>query len=660
MKRYDILLGALPALAALAFTSCSQEENISSGNERELTGISTQIGTTRTVRTTSDKEPLYVGRSSFVGGDNINMTHFGRTANTIEGFTYSNILWEKKTDESGWTRVDDSGKIYWSDATSAHTFIGYSMPYEDFPWTKTTAENMPDVYHGQLTLTDGIVDYTNTTDADGNEVSGNEKLKKDDIVLAYSTEVVADATGIGTVDFRHALSCLTFDLNINGFSSTAGIGDDEKDNATRVISLVVHNQPYQYKWAQTSDCAEEETGSATADVKAWTNNMNGDATTSGRNRRFYYHTLAVPGTRSSMSIEFTVTYPDPLNTANTLTNTYTATATNVELIAGKRTTIKISLNHQNETMTVGAEYNDWDYVNTPDHSELTKKSTFLTSTTKANIHLHDESGLIRDDATWLYTDSDGNVLDVDGNDGSEDNPYTISSANQFLAFAYEVNEGKMTFEGKYVSLNASLYMQPSTTGTSMEWIGIGTSQYPFKGHFDGRLHDISRLKGKSLFGYVAEGATVSGVTLTTMLGTTDGGCVATNNAGTISGCMANGDVTGTSYAGGICETNSGTIIACAHIGSVTATTAVGTVAGKNTGTATAVYATSKLSATTVVVQCYYDKTMYTSATDEEAERWGKTSTEMLKQDFVTLLNQEIGTATTYRFVYRPSQCPTIQ
>ncbi len=660
MKRYDILFGALPALAALAFTSCSPEEDIIAGDAREMTGISTQIGTTRTLRTTSDKEPLYVGRSSFLGGDTINMTHFGRTAIAIADFTYSDILWEKKTDESGWTRVDDSGKIYWSDATSAHTFIGYSMPYDDFPWTKTSAENVPDTYHGQLTLTDGIVDYTNTTDADGNVVSGNEKLKKDDIVLAYSTEVVADATGIGTVDFRHALSCLTVDLNINGFSSTAGIGDNEKDNATRVISLIVHNQPYQYKWAQISDCAEEETGSATADIKAWTNNINGDATTSGRNRRFYYHTLAVPGTRSSMSIEFTVTYPDPLNTSNTLSNTYTATANNVELIAGKRTTIKISLNHQNETMTVGAEYNDWDYVNTPDHSELSKKTTFLASTSRANVRLHDASGLIREDATWLYTDSDGNVVDVDGNDGSEENPYTISSADQLLAFAYEVNEGKMTFEGKYVCLNANLYLQASTTGTNVEWIGIGSSEYPFKGHFDCRLHDIGRLKGKSLFGYVAEGASVSGVKLTSMLGTTDGGSIAYHNAGTISGCFGNGNVTGTDYAGGICQTNSGTIIASAHIGSVTATGVAGTVAGKNTGTLTALYATSKMTAPTVDVQCYYDKTMYASATDEESARWGKTSAEMLKPEFVTLLNNEIGTATTYRFVYRPSECPTIE
>ncbi len=658
MKKFNILFAALPAFVALA--SCSANEELGSQDVRELSGISTQIGSTRAARVVSDREPRYVGRSAFLGGDTINMTYFARTGSTIADFTYRNVLWEKKTDESGWTRVDDDKKIYWSDATSPHTFIGFSKPYEDFPWTKTETAGLPDIYRGQLTLTDGIVDYTNTTDKSGNEVSGNEKLKKDDIVLAYSTSVVADATGIGTVEFSHALSCLTFDLNINGFSSTPGIGDNEKDNATRVVSLIVHNQPYQYKWTQTSDHAEVDDNSATADIKAWTNSINGDATTSGRNRRFYYHTLAVPGSRSEMDIEFTVTYPDPLNTANTLSNTYTAKATNVELIAGKRTTIKISLNHQNEQMTVGAEYDDWEYADTPDQGELTKKSTFLASTSKANVHLHDEAGLIRDDATWLYTDSDGNIVDVDGNDGSAANPYSISSAYQLLAFAYEVNEGKMTFADKYVSLNANLYMQESISGTGVEWIGIGTSQYPFMGHFDGRLHDINRLKGKSFFGYISSDATVSGVMLMGMLGTTDGGCIVCNNAGTISGCMANGDVNGTSSAGGICETNSGTIIACAHIGSVTATDVVGTVAGKNTGTATAVYATSKLSATTVAVQCYYDKTMYPSASDEDAARWGKTSTEMLQKSFVTLLNDEIGTASTYRFVYRPSECPTIE
>ncbi len=663
MKRYKIGLSILSTLTTFAFIACSSEENITTPHTDilEMSGFKAQINanSSRAIRAISGKEPLYVGRSSFKGGDTIVMTHFGRTENPITEFTYKGIYWEKQTDESGWTRVDDNNKIYWSDANNAHTFIGYSKPYGDFKWTKTEVEGTPDVYHGQLTLTNDTIDYTNYTDESGNEVSGNEKLKNDDIVLAYSKSVVADETGIGTVDFRHALSCLTFDLNINGFSSDPSIGENEKDNATRVVSLIVYNQPYQYKWAQTSDSAEEEDNSKTANVKAWTNHIDGDATTNGRYRRFYYHTLAVPGSRDKIDIEFTVTYPDPLNTANTLSNTYTATATNVELIAGKRTTIKITLNHQNESMTVGAEYNDWEYENTPDQGVLTKKSTFLSSTARANVKLHDEAGLIKDDATWLHTDSDGNVVDIYGNDGSEDSPYSISSANELLSFAYEVNEGKMTFEGKYVTLNANLYLQGSTSGSNVEWIGIGSATYPFKGHFDGRLHSINRLKGKSFFGYVSSEATVSGVTLTEMLGTTDGGCIVCNNAGAISGCMANGDVTGSDYAGGICETNSGTIIACAHIGSVKATN-TGSIAGQNTGTISAAYATSKFTATNTEIQCYYDKTMYTAATDEEATKWGKTSIEMLKQDFVTLLNNEIGTATAYRFKYQPSECPSIE
>ena len=670
-KAQNTIKGVLAVVAIAAFTACNNEEGSVAdyADALPLQGLSAGIHggenvSVRASRTSmAEKEPLYVGRSSFVGGDEIVMTKFARTDNPIPEFSYNGLTWEKKTDESGWTRADESKKIYWSDAKSSHTFIGYSLPSQSFTWTKEEGTaGLADTYRAQLTLdSDGAVNYTNTTEGDGTEKSGNDKMKADDVVLSYDTEVVADATGIATVYFRHALSCLTINLNISGFSATTGVGDDEGDNATRVTQLTIHSQPYKYKWTQGSDAAVMDDESATANVHAWTNSPDGDPTTKGRNRRFYYHALAVPGTRD-VEMDFTVTYPDPLDDTKTLTNTYTATATGVDFTAGKRTTINVTLNHKNEKITVGAEYDDWEFQETPDEGNLAKNTTYLSSTSMDNVVLHDKDGLISDDATWLYKDG-SNVVDIYGNDGrTAEKAYTISSANQLLAFAYEVNQGKMDFEGKYVRLDANLYLQPTTSASSIEWIGIGNETYPFKGHFDGGLRDLRRLKGASLFGKIAEGATVQGVRLYQMVGTTDGGSVACNNAGTVTGCWTNGNVSNSNgNAGGICAQNSGTITVCSHIGAVTATGGcAGTIAGSNAGTITACYAGTGLTGTSADVQCYYDKGMYTSDDEDVTTKWGKTTSEMTQQSFVTLLNTEAGTGALYKFTHQPSEYPSIE
>ncbi len=461
-------------------------------------------------------------------------------------------------------------------------------------------------------------------------------------------------------------------LNINGFSSTAGVGDDEKDNSTRVVSVKVLNQPYKYKWDQLSDAVTLEEETSTATVKAWTDNENGDATTSGRDRRFYYHTLAVPGKRSEMDIEFTVTYHDPNNTSRILTNTYTAKAENVEMVGGKRTIINISLNHLNEEMTVGTEYIDWEFYNTPDEAELSKNSIYLSSTDVSNVVYHDKA-TNADDAVWLYTDKmtmGDPIKDIYGNDGTAEKPYSIATANQLLCFAYEVNKGNMDFEDKYIQLDANLYMQASTSGTGMEWynlkigssLSIGTSENPFQGHFYGGLHSISRLKGYSLFGYIGSKGTVEGVSLENMLGTTNGGSVAENNAGTITGCAVNGDVSGQSLAGGICATNSGTISACYHIGAVKAATTAGTIAGNNdTGTikGSTCYAASGMTGSSILLQCYYDTEFYSSGSSDDASTWGKTSSDLMKNAFVTTLNGNMEEGSSYQYQFSPSEFPKL-
>ncbi len=665
---------ALLGMMTPVWIACSSEgENTTTASADAilLQGVKADIsvetsGNTRATRaTTTAREPLYVGREAFVANDAFTMTKFCRTVSTIDDFSYNNQVWIKKTSDSGWTREDDNTKIYWSDAQNGHTFIGFSVPQDKtFDWTEAKG-----VYSGQLTATGDTIDYTNYTQ-DGTEVSGNEKMKKDDVVLTYSKEVVPDATGIATVYFRHGLACLTIDLNISGFASTSGMAPDEKDNAARVVSMKILNQPYQYQWSQDGDAVVAVNEEETKTVKAWANHVDGDATTSGRDRRFYYHTLAVPGTRSEINMEFMVTYPDPTNTKRKLWKTYTATAKDVKLVGGKRTVIKISLNHQNEDMTVGAEFVDWIFRETPDDAGLDKNSIYLSSTSDSGIKMHDDASIVTsDDATWLYTDESSlnqDILDIYGNDGSKEHPYSITSANQFLAFAYEVNKGLMDFSDKYVQLDANLYMQASTSGTNVSWIGIGTSDHPFKGHFYGGLRNINRLKGCSLFNYIGEGATVEGVVLVNMLGTTNGGSVAMNNAGTITGCGVNGDVVGTSKAGGICATNSGTISMCFHIGAVKATDETGVVGGiaaENTGSGSIVgnscYVASGMTGGTVTMQCYYDKEFYPSGTTDEQSSWGKSSSELMKASFVTALNRGCPDGSSYQFNFSPSEYPSL-
>ncbi len=670
MKKRNITKGMAALLGAVLgiFVSCGNETEsaATASGARALQGLSATIaGSSTGTRATraASSEPLYVGREKFVGGDKIKMTDFKRTEHSINDFTYSDEDWQKTTDDAGWTRDDDENTIYWSDAASNHTFIGYSLPYADFHWKKDEGTN---VYHGQLTLTGDTIDYTNYTSDDNTAVSGNEKLKKDDVLLTYSTTVVPDATGIATIEFRHGLACVTVVLNISGFSTTAGVGDDEKDNSTRVTSVRLLNQPYLYKWDKQSAAVTLEDETSTATVKAWTDNTNGDATTTGRDRKFYYHTLAVPGTRSEMDVEFTVTYHDPNNTSRILTNTYTAKATDVELVGGKRTLIKISLNHLNEEMTVGTEYIDWEFSNTPDEADLHKNSIYLSSIDEKNVVYH-SAVTNADDAVWLYTDkssAEQKVCDIYGNDGSKEKPYSIATADQLLCLAYEVNNGKMDFEGKYIQLDANLYMQASTSGTGVGWMGIGTSTHPFKGHFIGGLHSISRLSGKSLFGYIDSEGTVEGVSLTNLLGTTNGGSVAENNAGTITGCAVNGDVAGTTLAGGICATNSGTISVCYHIGAVKAESGVaGTIAGSTTDagiTGNTCYAASGMTGTSVLVQCYYDTEFYSLGSEADVNTWGKTSSDMMKKAFVTELNNNKGESSpSYEYKFSPSEFPQL-
>ena len=621
--------------ALLAIASCS-EQNMPGVNDdcdpRLLTGINALMGQSESRAYVPLTDPNYIGRKDFANGDKLVFTTIKRTNSHIEAYTYAGIVWNRTG--GGWNRDKNDGQpenIYWSDGKSGHTFTAYSLPVGDFAW-----EEKGGYYFGKLgnfTTDDATaIDYCSTFGSDFSIApadSGSIKLRRDDLVLSHKTDLVADPGGsIATVRFNHALSFVYIKVNINGFaaSSTA------EDTKSRVHDMEILSQPIYYKWNKQSSAAEPLSGSesekpscitdaaATKTLKACIFNPKGQ--NNNQYKEFIFTSLAVPTTEAgrTMQMRFKVTYPDPLrpNTA-TVTKTYVATIDGVKLYAGKRTQINITLHHTDETMTVGAEYHDWEFVSTPDNSNLTKKSTFLSYVSRDSVTIHTDSIATEDDATWLYykrdtngviqKDAEGNdiILDVYGNDGTEGKPYIIATADQLLSFAYEV-KGGFYFSGKCVKLDAAITMQPklttqATDANAVHWIGIGDNEHAFNGKFLGYSRQLSGLLGKPLFIKTDTAAFVEHISLKNVLGVDGGGAAVETNGGILGACIIEGDVNYTPeggagegepiYCGSLAAVNEATghILSCVHLGKVQGPDYVGGLVGLNKGHIVASYHT---------------------------------------------------------------------
>lgn len=126
-----------------------------------------------------------------------------------------------------------------------------------------------------------------------------------------------------------------------------------------------------------------------------------------------------------------------------------------------------------------------------------------------------------------------------------------------------------------------------------QWYPLGTADNPFTGSFDGAGYRItgltaaetSDMTGVGLFGYTAESAEITNVTLedVNVSGRIYTGGLAGYNKGTISRCTVTGTVTGESETGLLAGRNSGTITGCSVKGTVTGTgnDSTGGIAGAN-------------------------------------------------------------------------------
>lgn len=583
----------LSFLTVCTLIGCSQLELPRPQGEEDAKEI---LGVIPTLSRSVDVAELkdYVGRDEFEDKDSAVFVSIHRTDQAINQFTYNNIVFvcAKKVENNivsiGWSRDKTKGstqaetdkapdRIYWTDATNPHTFIAYCKPQQEegheFDWNEVNG-----AFYGSLgnPTDDEDIDFRSVYNDETENLimSGNKTLRMNDILLTHSTAITAN-DAIAKLQFYHGLAQVRVVVNISEFAASNG-----KDKDAVVSDMILKNMLTMYKWKESSVATNEltesdatalteiYTGSSVAynqrkNVNLWIPRKAGDG--DGASRTFTFYGLAVPtsyggsdssiNTSEELEFSFKVTYADPMNPAANATkdHTYHASIDDIKFDAGKCTTINISLNHQNEILTVGAEYDEWDFIDTPDHSELKKNSTFLASAERNSITILGDEKATLDDATWLYLDKTHPnpdsvfIRDIYGNRGTLNDPFVIKNANQLLSLAYEVSgterrnatsisyctnyrvdysgatpvpvekktlpaSGNFDFAGYYISLEAGLYLQPgyeTPVAEQLNWPGIGVyaghqhpDNKPFNGRIMGGVRIIKQLKGNPLFNYI--------------------------------------------------------------------------------------------------------------------------------------------------------------
>lgn len=175
--------------------------------------------------------------------------------------------------------------------------------------------------------------------------------------------------------------------------------------------------------------------------------------------------------------------------------------------------------------------------------------------------------------------------------GTEMDPYLISSVNDFLEFADKANAAKYWAQGVFTRLETDLDLQ----GIDFEPIGgtydDGEGNYidlHFEGNFDGNGHTIANVVINrpeqyyvGLFGYIGTDGAVRrlGVENVSVTGQSNVGGLAGYCEGTIEFCYTSGQVTG-NYSGGLTGTcDHGTIVSCYSACSVSGGDCLGGLAG---------------------------------------------------------------------------------
>lgn len=625
-------------ICALSLVACGDDGDLVLPNTQDvvpLAGIDAEVYSGASTRAPALDKDNHVGRSVFLSADQMVLTSIKRTQNPVTKFSYKGIVYdylvEKGQTSGSWNRDENKGcteadpntvplRIYWSDAASAHTYIGYSLPQpiNTFSWTETDG-----TYTGKLRSANSTTGETPATFIDH---TTNEKIIQDDLLLTYDKAKLAEPGGsVAKIYFYHALANVRVIVNISGFSAS----DQHDDVKSNVHDMVLKEMPIEYQWNQTSAGVTALPNSTKMDTHMWIPRQDGTGT--GVGKQFTFYALAVPRTEVTQAISFKVTYPNPMKPdKELLTNTYTTSISGIEYRAGFCTTINITLNHQNEDITVGAEYMDWQYVETPDQSELKKNSTMLTREMleRSNYTLFGDVKANADDATWLYIDeSSRKIVDIYGNDGSSTNPFVIATAQQLVAFANEVTGtgrsavtyknlagtetplaagASFDFTDYYVKLDADIVLQPELMPTdTVTWCGIGDDAHAFNGKFLGGKRTIRSLYGSPFFYKLGSKAVVEQLNIMDVIEVDGRGTIANESDGLIAAVFVNGPIRQKEpankaiYSGSLVGTvaTGGAVISCAHFGDVEAWAegvgVIGGLVGYNQGFLLACYHSGK-------------------------------------------------------------------
>ena len=170
-----------------------------------------------------------------------------------------------------------------------------------------------------------------------------------------------------------------------------------------------------------------------------------------------------------------------------------------------------------------------------------------------------------------------------GGEGTIDDPYLVSTTDDMMLIAQNVNKGE-SYAGTCFRV-----VTDQLDFNGVEYVPIGNNgsneSKPFEGRFDGNGVVVKNLavNGAGVFGHIGTSGRVSGITLheTCRVSGVDGvGAIAGVNEGLIADCVNKASVSAAGNSvGGICGNNTGTISNCVNMGDVSGESAVGGIAG---------------------------------------------------------------------------------
>ena len=163
-----------------------------------------------------------------------------------------------------------------------------------------------------------------------------------------------------------------------------------------------------------------------------------------------------------------------------------------------------------------------------------------------------------------------------GGEGTEDNPYSIATAQDWAALSKAPH---------HWSLHFTLANDIDFKNANLKPIGADPQKSPFTGFFDGKGHTLQNVKinsndksGTGLFGEVGEGGTIKNLSLEdfSVKGQDNVGALVGNlQKGTVENCSSNGEVSGRMNVGGLIGRQElATITECSSSGKVTGISAV--------------------------------------------------------------------------------------